>query len=128
MSYWWCLPSPLSSSVSAAADINMNNNTVIEAQGLTKKYGKFVAVDSINLSIAEGEVFGFLGPNGAGKTTTILMLMGFSEPSSGSIRVTGYDPARQPVKVKRVVGYTPSSRRRASPRNTANLLLSTASI
>ena len=85
----------------------MNNNKVIEAQNLTKKYGKFVAVDNINLSISEGEVFGFLGPNGAGKTTTILMLMGFSEPSSGSIKITGYNPAREPVKVKKVVGYMP---------------------
>jgi ABC-2 type transport system ATP-binding protein len=91
----------------AGAKINMSNNNVIEAQSLTKKYGKFVAVDNINLSIAEGEVFGFLGPNGAGKTTTILMLMGFSEPSSGSIKITGCNPAREPIKVKKVVGYMP---------------------
>ncbi|MCX6007808.1 MAG: ABC transporter ATP-binding protein [Chloroflexi bacterium] len=85
----------------------MNSQFVIETQNLTKKYGKFTAVDGLNMQIAEGEVFGFLGPNGAGKTTTILMLMGFCEPSSGQVRVIGYDPAREPIKVKKVVGYMP---------------------
>ena len=85
----------------------MNNKFVIETQNLTKKYSKFVAVDDLNLQILEGEVFGFLGPNGAGKTTTILMLMGFCEPTSGLVRVNGNDPAREPIKVKKVVGYMP---------------------
>lgn len=85
----------------------MNNKFVIETQDLTKAYGKFLAVDKLNLQIAEGEVFGFLGPNGAGKTTTILMLMGFCEPTSGIVRVNGYDPAREPIKVKSVLGYMP---------------------
>lgn len=85
----------------------MNSQFVIETQNLKKAYGKFVAVDGINLQIAEGEVYGFLGPNGAGKTTTILMLMGFCEPSTGQVRITGYDPAREPIKVKKVVGYMP---------------------
>jgi ABC-2 type transport system ATP-binding protein len=85
----------------------MNNQFVIETQNLTKSYGKFVAVDGLNMHIAEGEVFGFLGPNGAGKTTTILMLMGFAEPTSGIVRVNGYDPVREPIKVKKVVGYMP---------------------
>ena len=85
----------------------MNNQFVIETQNLTKAYGKFTAVDGLNMQIAEGEVFGFLGPNGAGKTTTILMLMGFCEPSSGQVRVIGYNPAREPIKVKKVVGYMP---------------------
>jgi len=85
----------------------MNNQFVIETQNLTKSYGKFTAVDELNMQIAEGEVFGFLGPNGAGKTTTILMLMGFCEPSSGQVRVIGYNPAREPIKVKKVVGYMP---------------------
>jgi len=85
----------------------MSDNLVIETRDLTKAYGKFIAVKNLNLRIEEGEVFGLLGPNGAGKTTTILMLMGFCEPTSGSVRVTGYDPAREPVKVKRVVGYMP---------------------
>lgn len=85
----------------------MNNKFVIETRDLTKAYGKFIAVDKLNLQIAEGEVFGFLGPNGAGKTTTILMLMGFCEPTSGIVRVNGYDPAREPIKVKKNVGYMP---------------------
>jgi len=85
----------------------MNNKFVIETRDLTKAYGKFIAVDKLNLQIVEGEVFGFLGPNGAGKTTTILMLMGFCEPTSGIVRVNGYDPAREPIKVKKNVGYMP---------------------
>ena len=85
----------------------MNSQFVIETENLKKAYGKFVAVDGINLQIAEGEVYGFLGPNGAGKTTTILMLMGFCEPTTGQVRITGYDPAREPIKVKKVVGYMP---------------------
>jgi ABC-2 type transport system ATP-binding protein len=85
----------------------MNNKFVIETQGLTKAYGQFLAVDKLDLQIAEGEVFGFLGPNGAGKTTTILMLMGFCEPTSGIARINGYDPAREPIKVKKVLGYMP---------------------
>ena len=85
----------------------MNSQFVIETQNLSKAYGKFTAVDSLNMQIAEGEVFGFLGPNGAGKTTTILMLMGFCEPSSGQVRIIGYNPAREPIKVKKVVGYMP---------------------
>ncbi len=85
----------------------MSDNPVIETRNLTKVYGKFVAVDDLNLLLSEGEVFGLLGPNGAGKTTTILMLMGFSEPSSGTVRIFGHNPAREPVKVKKAVGYMP---------------------
>jgi ABC-2 type transport system ATP-binding protein len=83
----------------------MNNQFVIETRNLTKTYGTFVAVDGLNLQVSEGQVFGLLGPNGAGKTTTILMLMGFCEPTSGQVRVIGYDPAREPIKVKSVLGY-----------------------
>ena len=79
----------------------------IRAKNLTKRYGDFVAVDRLNLSVRQGEVFGLLGPNGAGKTTTILMLLGLSEPSGGSARVLGLDPARHPLEVKRHVGYLP---------------------
>ncbi len=85
----------------------MDNKFVIETRDLTKAYGKFLAVNKLNLQIAEGEVFGFLGPNGAGKTTAILMLMGFCEPTSGTVRVNGLDPAREPIKVKRSLGYMP---------------------
>ena len=82
---------------------------VIEARALTKRYGTQVAVDSLDLTINKGEVFGLLGPNGAGKTTTILMILGLTEPTSGSISTVGYDPLRQPLDVKRRVGYLPDS-------------------
>jgi len=80
---------------------------VIETKNLTKKYGKFTAVNNLNLHVKAGEVYGLLGPNGAGKTTTILMLLGLTEPSAGSIRVLGLDPARKPLSVKSRVGYMP---------------------
>jgi len=83
------------------------NDLVLETKGLTKHYGDFVAVDNLNLSIKQGEVFGLLGPNGAGKTTTILMLLGLTEPTKGQVRVLGFDPARQPLSVKARVGYMP---------------------
>jgi ABC-2 type transport system ATP-binding protein len=82
---------------------------VIRTSGLSKRYGDELAVRDLTLEVAAGEIFGFLGPNGAGKTTTILMLMGLSEPSAGSARVCGFDPTREAVKVKRVVGYLPEN-------------------
>jgi ABC-2 type transport system ATP-binding protein len=81
----------------------------IETHNLTKRYGTFTAVDGLNLAVREGEVFGLLGPNGAGKTTTILMLLGLTEPTAGSARVLGCDPTREPLKVKRLVGYLPDA-------------------
>lgn len=83
------------------------SNPIIETRKLTKEYGELVAVDALDLSIWQGEVFGLLGPNGAGKTTTILMLLGLTEPTAGSVRVLGFDPARQPLSVKAHVGYMP---------------------
>ncbi|AZN43751.1 ABC transporter ATP-binding protein [Paenibacillus albus] len=74
---------------------------------MKKSYGDHVAVSGLNLSIQQGEIFGLLGPNGAGKTTTILMLLGLTEPTSGSARVCGLDPTRQPLQIKRRVGYMP---------------------
>ena len=79
----------------------------IETHGLKKQYGKFVAVNNLDLRVNHGEVFGLLGPNGAGKTTTILMLLGLTEPTSGQVSVLGLNPARQPLKVKSQVGYMP---------------------
>jgi ABC-2 type transport system ATP-binding protein len=81
--------------------------SVIETQGLTKRYGEFVAVDNLDLSVEQGQVFGVLGPNGSGKTTTILMLLGLTEPSAGFVRVLGLDPMREPLGVKARVGYLP---------------------
>ena len=80
---------------------------VVETVNLTKKYNGFTAVDNLNLSIEEGEIFGFLGPNGAGKTTTILMLLGLTEPTSGVAHIGGFDSTREPLKVKRISGYIP---------------------
>ena len=80
---------------------------IIKLTGLTKKYGDFTAVDHLDLSINKGEVFGLLGPNGAGKSTTILMLLGLTEPSEGSVSVCGIDPISRPVDVKKRVGYLP---------------------
>ncbi len=81
----------------------------IDTVGLTKKYGDFTAVDRLNLQVKEGEIFGLLGPNGAGKTTTILMMLGLTEPTSGKVRVAGFDSTRQPLDVKRIVGYLPDN-------------------
>lgn len=80
---------------------------VVETKELTKNYGVFTAVNKLNLKIEEGEIFGFLGPNGAGKTTTILMLLGLTEPTSGDAMVWGFNPSREPLKVKKIVGYLP---------------------
>lgn len=83
------------------------NEVALETHDLTKRYGDFTAVDTLNLTVRQGEIFGLLGPNGAGKTTTILMLLGLTEPTSGWVRVLGLDPARQPLSVKARVGYLP---------------------
>jgi ABC-2 type transport system ATP-binding protein len=87
----------------------VENQAIIEAEGLTKKYGHQIAVNHLNLQIREGEVFGFLGPNGAGKTTTLLMFLGLTEPTSGRARVIGFDPTRDPFHVKERVGYLPEN-------------------
>src|SRR5689334_16324518 len=84
-------------------------DTVIEARGLLKLYGSQRAVDAIDLDIQRGEIFGLLGPNGAGKTTTILMMLGLSEISGGSVSVLGFNPVREPLEVKRRVGYLPDA-------------------
>jgi ABC-2 type transport system ATP-binding protein len=83
------------------------NVSVITARGLTKRYGKATVVDGIDFDVAKGEIFGVLGPNGAGKTTTILMMLGLTDVSDGTIRVLDHDPVREPLAVKRRVGYLP---------------------
>ena len=87
----------------------MMTEPAIVTRALTKHYGDAVAVDGLDLTVERGEVFGLLGPNGAGKTTTILMLLGLSEPTSGTAEVLGLDPVRQALEVKRRVGYVPDS-------------------
>ena len=83
------------------------NEPMIRITALGKRYGELKAVDNLDLTIDKGEVFGLLGPNGAGKSTTILMLLGLTEPSQGGVRVCGFDPTRQPLEVKKRVGYLP---------------------
>ncbi len=85
------------------------SDIVIEANGLTKRYGRATAVNGISFNVARGEIFGLLGPNGAGKTTTILMMLGLTEVTAGTVRVLGHDPVREPLQVKRQVGYLPDS-------------------
>jgi ABC-2 type transport system ATP-binding protein len=80
---------------------------MIETHELHKRYGAFDAVVGLNLRVAAGQVYGFLGPNGAGKTTTIRMLTGLLRPSSGSIRLAGFDLATEPLKAKAVTGFVP---------------------
>ena len=87
----------------------MSENIIIETHDLTKNYDGVTVVDHLNLRVARNEIFGLLGPNGAGKTTTILMLLGLTEPASGNALVCGFDPTREPLKVKRLVGYMPES-------------------
>ncbi|MFC1916156.1 ABC transporter ATP-binding protein [Chloroflexota bacterium] len=85
----------------------MSEKFAIETQDLTKRYDGTTVVDRLNLHVKESEIFGLLGPNGAGKTTTILMLMGLTEPAAGTAQVYGFNPTREPLKVKRLVGYLP---------------------
>ncbi len=80
---------------------------VITARALTKRYGRTRVVDAIDFTVERGEIFGLLGPNGAGKTTTILMMLGLTEVSGGDVQVLGHNPAREPLAVKRRVGYLP---------------------
>jgi ABC-2 type transport system ATP-binding protein len=84
-------------------------STVVATENLTKRYREKLAVNNLSLTVEEGEVFGFLGPNGAGKTTTILMLLGLTEPTSGSVSVCGFDPTLQSLEVKKRVGYLPEN-------------------
>jgi ABC-2 type transport system ATP-binding protein len=87
----------------------LEGQIIIEAEGLTKKYGTQIAVNTLTLQIREGEVFGFLGPNGAGKTTTLLMFLGLTEPTSGKVQIIGFNPTREPLRVKEKVGYLPEN-------------------
>jgi len=87
----------------------MDTNSVITTNGLTKRYLRQIAVEDLSFRVKEGEIFGFLGPNGAGKTTTLLMLLGLTRPTEGSATVCGFEPQRQAMEVKRLVGYLPEN-------------------
>jgi len=81
--------------------------TAIETSGLTKEYGDLTAVDDLDLTVDDGEVFGFLGPNGAGKSTTINMLLDFARPTAGSATVLGYDAQTEADEISPRVGVLP---------------------
>lgn len=87
------------------AYLAVTSGSAVVTDGLTKKFGSFVAVNHVSLSVNQGEIFGFLGPNGAGKTTTMLMLVTLITPSEGTAHVAGYDVVRQPGKVRETIGY-----------------------
>jgi ABC-type multidrug transport system ATPase subunit len=83
----------------------MPTETMIECEGLTKRFGHFTAVDHVSFKIGAGSIFGFLGPNGSGKSTVIRMLCGLLEPSDGVARIAGFDVTRQTDEIKYMIGY-----------------------
>jgi ABC-2 type transport system ATP-binding protein len=87
----------------------MPDTILIEMRNLCKRYGDKVAVKDVSLDVRGGEVFGFLGPNGAGKTTTIKMIVGLLQPTSGTVKVAGYDVQAQPLQAKAASGYVPDT-------------------
>jgi gliding motility-associated transport system ATP-binding protein len=82
---------------------------MIEVQELTKRYGPTVAVSGVSFEVQKGEILGFLGPNGAGKTTTMRVITGYLPPTTGKVRVAGYDVVEEPLEAKRRTGYLPES-------------------
>ena len=88
-------------------DKKLDNSYAIEVSNITKKFNNFTAVDNISFSIKCGEIFGFLGPNGAGKTTTIKMLTTLLNPTEGKIRIFGVDLSKNPLELKKRMGYMP---------------------
>jgi len=87
----------------------MENREIIQVHGLGKRFGEIQAVDHLDFTVREGEIFGFLGPNGAGKTTTIRMLVGLLRPDSGSAWVGGYEVEKDPVRAKKSIGVVPEA-------------------
>ncbi len=86
--------------------------SVLETQGLTRRFGELTAVDALTISVEAGEVFALLGANGAGKTVTLKMLATLLRPSAGNARVAGFDIVHHAAQVRRVIGYVPHSSRR----------------
>jgi ABC-2 type transport system ATP-binding protein len=87
----------------------LGGSAIIDLDGVSKRYGDFLAVDDLSFSVGVGEVVGLLGPNGAGKTTSMRILTGFLPPSSGSVRVAGHDIFSEPTAARRAVGYLPET-------------------
>ncbi len=87
----------------------MSSSNAVELRNVTKRYNEIVAVNNINLTINKAEIFALLGPNGSGKSTTLKMIMGLLQPTAGSVNVLGLDAQKDPVAVKRQVGYVPES-------------------
>ena len=81
----------------------------IHTENLSREYGGRLALTDLNLEVQPGEILGFLGPNAAGKSTTVKILVGMLKPSSGTARVAGFDVARDPLEVKRRIGYVPET-------------------
>lgn len=80
---------------------------MIKLEGVSKRYGSYVAVNDISLEVKPGEIFGFLGVNGAGKTTTLKMIVGILKPTTGSVTIGGFDMQRDPIRAKQMTGYIP---------------------
>ena len=93
----------------SVVSFSMYTQFAVELKDVTKRYNEIVAVNNLNLTISTGEIFGLLGPNGSGKSTTLKMLLGLVQPTAGSVNVLGLDVQKQPVEVKRLVGYVPES-------------------
>jgi len=91
------------------AALSMSSLYAVELRDVTKRYNEIVAVNNMNLTIPVGEIFALLGPNGSGKSTTLKMLLGLLQPTAGSINVLGIDVQKDPVAVKKQVGYVPES-------------------
>jgi ABC-2 type transport system ATP-binding protein len=87
----------------------MSQDVVVQTQNLTKKYGDFVALDNLSITLGRGHILGFIGPNGAGKTTTIKILVGLSKPTSGTATIAGADCVTEARKIKRLVGFMPDT-------------------
>jgi ABC-type multidrug transport system ATPase subunit len=83
----------------------VSNNPIIESDGLTKRFGHFIAVDNVSFTIERGSIFGFLGPNGSGKSTVIRMLCGLLQPTEGRASIGGFDVTRETAKIKSLIGY-----------------------
>src|SRR5262245_31128625 len=83
----------------------MTAETMIACEGLTRRFGHFIAVDNVSFSVRKGAIFGFLGPNGSGKSTVIRMMCGLLEPSAGKATIAGFDAARETERIKPLIGY-----------------------